>query len=248
MSYNSQIPQPGDIISASQGQLLANFDQLNQKWAVNHYGLDPATANDGKHKFVTLPEQSAAPTTGADEVAIYSKDVGGSTQVFVRYPNDGSEISIVGSSLLQVQDQKASGTNGGTFTSGAWQTRELNTVVTNGISGASLASNAITLPAGSYYVEATGIAWRVGVNRVRLQNTTGSATLLTGLSEFAGITESGSETTSAAQVTGNFSLSVTSTVELQHRCGNTYANRGFGDPSSFGTNELYADVRIWRVG
>lgn len=47
------------------------------------------------------------------------------------------------------------GTHGGTFTAGAWRTRDLNTVLTNTISGASLSNNQITLPAGKYYVEAS---------------------------------------------------------------------------------------------
>lgn len=38
-----------------------------------------------------------------------------------------------GAQLFHVQDQKASGTSGGTFTSGADRTRTLNTTVTNEI-------------------------------------------------------------------------------------------------------------------
>ena len=63
-------------------------------------------------------------------------------------------------SFLHIQDQKPQGTNGGTFTSGAWRTRDLNTVLTNTITGASLADNQITLPAGKYYVEASAPAYQ----------------------------------------------------------------------------------------
>ena len=50
------------------------------------------------------------------------------------------------------QDQKASGTAGGDFTSGAWQTRTLNTEVFNTITGSALAANQVTLPAGTYFL------------------------------------------------------------------------------------------------
>lgn len=47
-----------------------------------------------------------------------------------------------------IQDQKSSGTDGGTFTSGAWRTRTLNTTVLNTIgAGFSLSSNQFTLAA-----------------------------------------------------------------------------------------------------
>ena len=42
--------------------------------------------------------------------------------------------------FLIVEDQKASGTDGGTFTSGAWQTRDLITEGCNNISGAGVVS------------------------------------------------------------------------------------------------------------
>jgi len=59
--------------------------------------------------------------------------------------------------LLHVIEEQAAGTNGhndGNFVSGAYRTRVLNKVLTNEISGASVASNQITLPAGTYFIEA----------------------------------------------------------------------------------------------
>ena len=55
--------------------------------------------------------------------------------------------------LLHVQDQKPTGTGGGTSVSGDNE-RPLNTVLTNEIAGASLDSNKITLPAGEYFISA----------------------------------------------------------------------------------------------
>ena len=52
-------------------------------------------------------------------------------------------------------------TDGGGATAGSLQTRPLNTVNYNGISGASLASNTVTLPAGNYFVNAVASAFLV---------------------------------------------------------------------------------------
>ena len=49
------------------------------------------------------------------------------------------------SALLHVQDKKAQNSNGGQYATGSFQKHDVNTVVTNEITGASLASSQITL-------------------------------------------------------------------------------------------------------
>jgi hypothetical protein len=72
-------------------------------------------------------------------------------------------------------DQKSQNTPGGTFTSGSWQTRTLNTT-SGSISGASLSSNQFTLPAGTYVIESTAPAYRVQEHQSRIQNITDGIT------------------------------------------------------------------------
>jgi hypothetical protein len=60
------------------------------------------------------------------------------------------------SQLLHVRDEKTLA-DGGTSTS-SYTKRDLNTVVTNEIAGASLSSNQITLPSGTYYINASAPA------------------------------------------------------------------------------------------
>jgi len=97
MTYNNAIPQPTDLISVSQGDLLTNFSQLYTVLAQDHIELDDGTvANRGKHKQVTLPELGAGPATAASEMAIYTKDVGGTTRLFYRPPSSGTEVQMTG--------------------------------------------------------------------------------------------------------------------------------------------------------
>jgi len=144
--------------------------------------------------------------------------------------------------VLHVRDEKAQNTVGGTFTSGAWRVRDLNASKTNTITGASLASNQITLPAGTYWVHATAPAYNVGRHLAKLYNTTGAADVLLGTSAWSA---AGSGATLSV-LSGQFTLTATSVLELQHQCGATYATYGFGVESNFAT-EAYSDVVIWKT-
>jgi hypothetical protein len=159
-----------------------------------------------------------------------------------------------GDAFMHVQDQKPQGTYGGTFTAGAWRTRDLNTVLTNTITGASLDSNQITLPAGKYYVEASVPAYLVTYNVVRLQDIDNASVLLLGPASRAnGLEwwEGGSMTAVFSNVfshlAGMVALSATSKLELQHICSYSYALGGFGMATDLAT-EIYSDIRIWRIG
>lgn len=73
--YNPIIPQPTDKLSASQGQLLVNFTELNSQFGVDHTSFNNSGSNgDGKHKKCTLKEQSPAPTAGANEMVLYTAE------------------------------------------------------------------------------------------------------------------------------------------------------------------------------
>jgi hypothetical protein len=146
-----------------------------------------------------------------------------------------------GQALLHLQDQKSSGTDGGTFTSGDWQTRTLNTEVTDEI-GSTLSSDQFTLPAGTYWIEASAPATNVNAHKLALYNVSDTAYVLYGVN--CG-TNGAPEPT--AHLHGRFTIADTKTFELRHRCGTTRATDGFGLAASFSVIEIYADVRVWKV-
>ena len=196
---------------------------------------------DSSANAVTLTPNGGDTIDGATTYALSSQ------YAFVFIVSDGTNWqTIVKSSsattnaFLHLQDQKSSGTAGGTFTSGAWQTRTLNTEVTDTI-GSTLASNQFTLPAGTYYFEAICPTLNTNSSQARLQNITDAATTLLGVNCVTGTTAGG-----FAFVNGQFTIGGTKTFELQNRCSTTRATDGFGYPSSWGT-EVYAEVRVWKV-
>jgi hypothetical protein len=145
--------------------------------------------------------------------------------------------------FVHVRDEKAQGNDGGTFNSGSWVTRTLNAVKTNTVSGASLSSNEITLPAGRYFIDAGSPAFAVAANQARLFDVTGSAVLITGTTE-RNVTTNGAMTRS--EIRGEFTLSVTSAVRVEHRCSSTQSTTGFGSAANL-TTEVYTEVLIWKL-
>lgn len=97
MTFNPNIPQPNDLISDSQAQLQTNFSQSNSIFNFDHVTFDDATSiNRGKHRHSTYIEQLVDPTTLANEMAVYSKDVGGLSRLFYRNESNGSVIPLTG--------------------------------------------------------------------------------------------------------------------------------------------------------
>lgn len=154
-----------------------------------------------------------------------------------------SEITGVLSTddFLHIQDQKTTGTDAGASVAGE-QVRVLNTILTNTITGSSLASNQITLPSGDYYIEFSipqseslfGQAW--------IRNVTDVSIEILGQSLYAN-----GVMTVLSQGSGLITLSGTKVLEIKHYTQSVYAY-GLGRASGSGNTEVYSDIKIWKVG
>ena len=122
-------------------------------------------------------------------------------------------------------DQKTSGTNGGSFTSGDWRTRDLNTKIADPDIIVSISSNQFTLQAGSYLIKAHAPAYKVGRHQIALYDITGSSYVETGSSAYV----DGSESVSTDSfLTARFTCSGANVYEIRHQCGTTFNTYGFG--------------------
>jgi hypothetical protein len=70
MTYNPLIPQAGDFLSVSQGQILNNFSKANTSFGIDHYPFSDLTANNGKHNKITTPVFVDNPPSGLPPVTI----------------------------------------------------------------------------------------------------------------------------------------------------------------------------------
>ena len=201
----------------------------------------PLTSADITDSVITSAKIVDGTIALADLSATGTKD----STTFLR--GDNTFASAQGkfeSALLHVRDEKASGSGGGTLTLGAWRTRTLNTVMTNEISGASLTSNQIILPSGTYYIQASSPSAYVNETKAKLRNITDSTDVLIGQSLYSD--NASGVIFTPSMVIGRFTITSQKTFELQHRSAATYGS-GFGIASSFSVVEVYADVQIWKV-
>lgn len=145
-----------------------------------------------------------------------------------------------------IQDVKGNAVDGGTFTSGAWRTRDLNTIQSDsGSVVMALASNQLTLPAGSYTAHVTAPAFNCGNHQLRLRDITNSATILVGIAMFTYIVANGYNT---ATMAGGFVLSGSAILEVQHFCSTTSASTGFGAALGVGGEVMtYTIVELNKV-
>lgn len=148
------------------------------------------------------------------------------------------------SQLLHVRDEKSAGTHGGDFTTGAWRTRTLNTEKTNEISGASLSSNQITLPAGTYYIEGHAPAAYCNGHQAKLRNVSDNSDTIIGSSEYI---NAAATNTTRSIISGRFTIAAEKVFEIQHACASSASTYGFGNAANLGVTEVYTDVKIWKV-
>lgn len=156
------------------------------------------------------------------------------------------KISQVDTSItVLIKDVKSSGTAGGTFTSGSWQTRTLNTLE-NSRPWVSLVANQFALLAGTYLLEASAPAKQIQNHKARLRNITDSTDTSIGSSEQAD--NSTDITTTRSIIYCRFTITASKTFEIQHQCITTRSTDGFGSAGSFGVSEVYTMVKITKLG
>jgi len=157
--------------------------------------------------------------------------------------NNPTSVYIPGSQIFHVQDQRAQGTAGGNAALATWNARTLNTVILNTIPGASLGSNIITLPAGTYDITLEATMKGTGLGSVRLYNTADSAVAIAGtnISLDATYTESVANT-----VTQRITIAAQKTFRLESYSTAARATDGLGAAVSNGV-EVYANVFISKV-
>ena len=139
--------------------------------------------------------------------------------------------------LFHMQDQRTQGSDGASSSVGI-NTRVLNTVLLNDITGASLLANQVTLPAGTYFIEARGtMGANVSGNKLRLYNVTDSTYILEGTVDNLAYVPS--------TLTGTITLADQKVLELRHYTVAGLAG-AFGTAISQGV-EVYADLKIWSL-
>ena len=145
------------------------------------------------------------------------------------------------SSYAVLMDVRSEGQDGGTFTSGQWQVRDLNTEYYDPDGIVTLSSNIFVLQAGYYFIRFSATAHRVGTHKCVLFRESGTQTIFAQGSSERLVTDGGSNRSEGVwrgQISGTVNL------QIRHRCSDTRSNDGLGKAST-ADEELYTIVEIF---
>ncbi len=173
------------------------------------------------------------------QVAVLQNDLNGLAQTPPVLPETQTDLGLVHYAEVQT-----TGTGAGDSVA-AWTTRVLNTTVSASIAGASLGSNQITLPAGTYDVDASVPCFSNGTVtgfKARLYNATGSAVLLNGATS-----QSSVACEQRCFITGRFTLAVASAVQIE-MIATAVRTSGWGvDAAIPATDNQFTDIVVRRI-
>jgi hypothetical protein len=153
---------------------------------------------------------------------------------------DGSAWQNIGYQYAIFNETQAANTAGGTATSGSFIKRTLNTTVANTITGCSIASSVITLPAGTYNVSVVAPFVNTWRTKLKLRNTSDSTDTLIGQSDRI-------DNGGLAVLVGQFTSAASKNYEVQYRCEQGVATVGLGYESNFGVSEIYTIITIEKI-
>lgn len=143
---------------------------------------------------------------------------------------------------LVVEDRQSAGVSGGASVAGTWNIRRFNTVVKNTI-GATLASNVITIPAGTWELEFDAPCFYSGGHQLRLVNNATNAVIDPGTSDLAA---DAYLNYSRAWGRAEIPTAAPISLRLEHYTAGAYS-KGLGWNVGAGT-EIYTRLRGRRIG
>ena len=146
-----------------------------------------------------------------------------------------------------IADEKDGNVAGGTFTSGAWRTRTLNTERYDPDNIVSLSSNRFTLIAGTYIIEGSAPAFKCENHHTRIYNVTDASEVERGTSER---NWTGANSVTRICFQAQVTIASAKAFEIQHYCGLTRATDGFGVHTGWLSNpneSVYTIVKITKM-
>jgi len=131
---------------------------------------------------------------------------------------------------------------------GTWTTRQLNTTIFNNIPGLSLngSTYVITIPQGTYYINASAPVGASNRHKIRLFNITDNITALFGTMEYTVAT---SEHRTRSYINQILVVSSTKTYKIEHRVDAASGN-GFvfdSTAANWGTTSIYTEFTITKL-
>ena len=129
------------------------------------------------------------------------------------------------------------------YATGSFVKRTLNAIVSNTITGVSLSSNQITIPIGTYRIEAYSSMYNCGLSKARFRNITNSTTDALGTNGYV----AGEHSVTYSHIYNIITVSSTNIFELQQYFNNNPTGQNGGVPTGFGEVEVYSRVILTKL-
>ena len=140
-------------------------------------------------------------------------------------------------------DQKATDANGGSSSTGSFNTRDLNTELADPDGIVSISSNQFTLQAGTYLIRASAPAYKGQEHQCLIWNATDSSAVAIGTCEYSNTVG----TTTRAFAIGRTTIGSAKVFDIRHRVGNGLATHGLGVACNYDTlASVYTIVEIYK--
>lgn len=243
VSANTTLTTANQVVAASAS---GGAITITLYTAVGNTGREIVIYKSDTSKNAVTVDANASETIGAPGTLTYLLTAQGNQ---INLVSDGANwiVRAKGDTMTAIIfEQQASGTGGGTFTSGSWATRTLNTTSAD-TSFITLASNQVTLSPGRYIIQTYSPAYQVARHRCRFRNITDSTSLAYSMAVYA---DTGTGSASIAIGHDYTSLTAAKVFELQAQCESTKATNGFGVATSFMSSpepEVFGMVVITKL-
>lgn len=183
------------------------------------------------------------------DIASQAEAEAGTSSTTLMTPQRTKQFVDTTNQFLIMEHQEADGSSAGGITGATWNDRDLNTEITNSITGASTNTTAFTftLPVGEYVVEAYAQGYACGTHQLRLRNTTDSTTDLLGTKIH---TTTSNAVANDTKIYGVLTVSSSSkTFKIQQYATNSQGTngKGFGSTSMDAVG-IFARLIIRRIG
>jgi len=241
-SLAEKVTGPASAIDGNISTFDATTGKLIEDSGVN---ISAVNANTAKVTNATHSGDASGDTTltlatvNANVGSFTNSNITVNAKGLITSASNGTSGAI---SIATYQDQKASGTAGGSSVTGV-QTRTINTEVSDVDNIATLSANAITPIAGRYLVIATSPANRSNDHRIYLHD--GTSNVLQGVNAYNG---GGYIVQTSSTIWGYISTAGSTAYTIEHEINRYQATNGLGQAVTDGNSEIYTQVTLIRLG
>jgi len=146
----------------------------------------------------------------------------------------------------RIIDEKATATEGGTSVVGGPWTRTLNTISTSTITGLTLVTSSITVPAGTYRIQWTSPFYRTDRALAWIADGDTLAVIAQGRSAYSSATTDYAQCWSTGE--GVFTVTAATKLVVRYKVATAFATYGLGVSHSVaGMTEIFTTVELWKL-